>query len=142
MGCSLRMFIVEDDDSLRRLSMARYGRLRNGGSEDRMPEYAGRSMRLATVVVNTFARVPISVWSETYEHLPFNSYGGFDTAAMEESACEFMRTHSIVDAMFDVDGWDTDFKKMIYDQNHRWNPGPDLAEKIRRAALEGVTKGR
>jgi len=45
MGISLRIFIVNDDDTLQRLPLARYDRLLERNPKESMPQYAGKRVR-------------------------------------------------------------------------------------------------
>ena len=52
MGLAVRVFLVEDDGYLRRLPLARYERLLRGEAEGFFPQYAGKRVRYAFVVVD------------------------------------------------------------------------------------------
>ena len=47
MGLSIRVFIVEDDDSINRLPLAKYERLLKRSSDERLLKYAGKRVRYA-----------------------------------------------------------------------------------------------
>lgn len=49
MGIGLRIFLVNDDDSLERLAVARYERLLRRDPEECLPQYAGKRVRYALV---------------------------------------------------------------------------------------------
>ena len=61
MGLSIRIFIVEDDDTIKRLPLARYERLLKGDPDVRLSEYAGKRVRYALIVVDLVNRRPIEV---------------------------------------------------------------------------------
>jgi len=44
MGLSIRVFIVEDDDSINRLPLAKYERLLKRSSDERLLKYASESV--------------------------------------------------------------------------------------------------
>ena len=50
MGLSIRIFIVEDDDTINRLPLARYERLLKRDSDERLLEYTGKRVRYALIV--------------------------------------------------------------------------------------------
>jgi hypothetical protein len=47
MGISLRIFLVNDDDSIKRLPLTRYERLMRGDPKERLPECAGKRVAKA-----------------------------------------------------------------------------------------------
>jgi hypothetical protein len=58
MGLSIRVFIVEDDDSINRLPLAQYERLLKRGPDERLLKYAGKRVRYALLVVDLVNRRP------------------------------------------------------------------------------------
>ena len=59
MGLSIRIFIFEDDDTIKRLPLALYERLRKRDPNERLLEYAGKRVRYALIVVDLVNRKPI-----------------------------------------------------------------------------------
>jgi hypothetical protein len=59
MGLGMRIFIVKDDDSLERLPAGRYNRLLQRDSNERLLPYAGKRVRCAVIVVESFERIPL-----------------------------------------------------------------------------------
>ena len=51
MGLSIRVFIAEDDDTIKRLPLACYERLHKQDSDERLPKYAGKRVRYFNVPV-------------------------------------------------------------------------------------------
>ena len=51
MGLGLRIFIINDDDTIRRFPFSRYERLLQGDSKERLPQYAGKKIRFAELAV-------------------------------------------------------------------------------------------
>ena len=77
MGLSIRVFIVEDDDTINRLPLARYERLLNRDPDERLSRYAGQRIRYALIVVNLVNRKPIEVVKDEYAYLDFDKEGRF-----------------------------------------------------------------
>jgi hypothetical protein len=75
MGISLRIFIVDDDDTLKRLPLARYDRLLERNSKECMSQYAGKRVRYALVVVNLWNREPVEILRFEYSFLHFHAGG-------------------------------------------------------------------
>jgi len=42
MGLGIRVFLIDDDDNVRRFSYARFNRLISRESDERLPEFANR----------------------------------------------------------------------------------------------------
>ena len=61
MGLSVRIFIVEEDDIIKRLPLALYERLLKRVPNESLPKYAGKRVRYALIVVNLVNRRPIEV---------------------------------------------------------------------------------
>ena len=68
MGLSIRIFIVEDDDTIKRLPLARYERLLKRDPDERLLEYAGKRVRYALIVVDLVNRRPIEVVRDEYAY--------------------------------------------------------------------------
>lgn len=58
---SRRVFVREDDGTIRRISAARYERLRQRDPDTAFPEYAGRSVRFAVSDVEILDGRPIEI---------------------------------------------------------------------------------
>jgi len=68
MGLSIRIFIVEDDDTINRLPLARYERLLKRDPDERLLRYAGKRVRYALIVVDLVNRKPIEVVRDEYAY--------------------------------------------------------------------------
>ncbi len=75
MGLSIRIFIVEDDDTIRRLPLARYERLFNLDPDERHLEYAGKRVRYALIVVDLVNRQPVEILRDEFGFLDFDDKG-------------------------------------------------------------------
>ena len=72
MGLGLRVFLVEDDDSLKRITLARYKRLLLRQPEASMPQYAEKRVRCALVVVEFVSRRPAEIVHIQYSLISFD----------------------------------------------------------------------
>jgi hypothetical protein len=77
MGLSIRVFIVEDDDSIIRLPLAQYERLLKRSPDKRLLIYAGKRVRYALIVVDLVNRRPIEVVRDEFAYLDFDEEGRF-----------------------------------------------------------------
>ena len=61
MGLGTRIFIVEKDDSLQRLTLKGYNRLIKGHPDEGLIQYAGKRIRYALIVLEMINRKPAEV---------------------------------------------------------------------------------
>ena len=79
----MRIFIINDDDSLRRLPNAKYERMLRGDPNEPLMQYADKRIRYALVVVETENRKPNKIIRIQYSYLFFDSKGFLDTQERE-----------------------------------------------------------
>jgi hypothetical protein len=84
MGLSIRIFMVEDDDTVKRLPLARYERLLRRDPDKRLSRYASKRVRYALIVVDLVNRQPIEVVRDEYAYLDFDGEGRFKEPALEK----------------------------------------------------------
>ena len=84
MGLSIRIFIVEDDDTIKRLPLSRYERLLKRDPDERLSKYASKRVRYALIVVELINRKPKEVVRDEYAYLDFDKEGRFKEPAYEE----------------------------------------------------------
>ena len=86
MGIGIRIFVVNDDDSIKRLALARYDRLLERDPKERLPQYAGKRVRYALAVVDLVDREPVEILRIQYSYLSFDSEGCIDPVEGEREA--------------------------------------------------------
>ena len=86
MGLSVRIFFVNDDDTLARFPFARYERLLNGDPKEHLIEYAVKRVRYILAVVDLANRIPVSILRTECSYLTFDSKGKIDTAYIEKGS--------------------------------------------------------
>jgi hypothetical protein len=133
MGLSIRIFIVDEDDSLHRLALARYERLLRDDPAESIPEYAGKRVRHALVVVDLVNRRPVEIVHAEFAWLSFDSEGRLDRSEKEKEARLAMRaippllgeedSEQLIDARHR-------FAKKRYDSEYRWKPTPEIMAAI------------
>jgi hypothetical protein len=137
MGLAVRVFLVEDDAYLRRLPLARYKRLLRGEAEGRLPQYAGKRVRYALVVVDLVDRRPIEIRHVEYSWLSFDSEGRLDRSEQRKEARLAMEvlppvwgeeSLQVIDARYR-------FARKSYDDRYKWQPSPDIQAAIIAATL-------
>ena len=86
MGISLRIFIVDDKDTVHRLPLAKYDRLLMQDSKECLPQYANMRIRYALVVVELYNRRPVQILKFQYSFLTFDDKGRLDPDESEREA--------------------------------------------------------
>jgi hypothetical protein len=133
MGLSLRIFLVEDDDSLHRLPLARYERLLRGKAGERISQYAGKRIRYALVVVDLLDRRPVEIVHTEFSWLSLDSEGRLDRSGQEDEIRLAMQSISSVleedDSEQVVDARHR-FAKKRYDHEYRWKPSRAIKAAI------------
>ena len=86
MGLGTRIFIVNEDDSLQRLTLKRYNRLIKGHADKDLMQYAGKRLRYALIVLEMVNRKPAEILMAEYSFLAFDSKGRLDAGEREKAA--------------------------------------------------------
>lgn len=138
MGVSLRIFLVNDDDSIKRFPLTRYERLMHRDPDECLPEYAGKRVRYAEVAVELADRKPISILRMLYFIMSFDSEGRIDASEQQKEsrlAMELLlplgsdgQSGQVIDAQHH-------FAKRRYDNEYRWAPSPEIEAEIVRAVF-------
>jgi hypothetical protein len=139
VGLAVRVFLVEDDGYLRRLPLAGYERLLRGEAEGRLPQYAGKRVRYALVVVDLVDRKPIEIRHVEYSWLSFDSGGQLDRSEEEKEvrlAMEVLPPISGDESLQVIDARHL-FARKSYDDRYKWKPSPEI-----QAALIAATFGQ
>ena len=137
MGLGLRIFLVNDDDSIQRLSVARYERLLRGDPRESLPQYAGKRMRYALVVLEVEQRKPVAINRIQYNFIFFDSEGRIDASEREKAArlaLEMLpplppmepKPEQVIVARHK-------FAKRRYDNHYKWTPTPEIEAAIVKA---------
>ncbi len=83
MGIGIRLFFF-DDNSVKRFSVAKFQRLWNGNVNEKIPQYAGKMIKYAMVIVETENRRPIKIIHWECSYIRIDSKGRFDHNWIEE----------------------------------------------------------
>lgn len=136
MGLSIRVFIVEDDDSINRLPLTKYERLLKRSSDERLLKYAGKRVRYALLVVDSVNRKPIEIVRDQFGFLDFDDEGRLkmsEQGKMESLAFDMLapilsdQTNSrVIDAGHK-------FAKKSYLDKFSWTPTDEIIAAIAKA---------
>ena len=138
MGVGLRIFFVNDDDSLERLAVARYERLLRRDPEQCLPLYAGKRVRYALVAYEVENRIPVEILKIEYNYLSLDSEGRIDAGEQEKArrmAVDLFppilpekEPRQVIDAKHR-------FARKRYDAKYRWTPRRELDAAILNAVF-------
>ena len=84
MGIGCRVFLIGDNDSLERISMARLDRLLHFDRSESLPQYAGKRVRCATAILEVAGRQVQAIRNIDYFLLQFNDKGRIDKKDWEK----------------------------------------------------------
>ena len=108
MGMGSRLFLIDDDDSLQRLSVEKLSQLIRFDKGVTLPQYAGKRIRCAMAVLEVAGRQVQTIRHIDYFMLPFDDKGRVDNKEwirgvrlaleMLPSGLEGMHPRQVVDA--------------------------------------------
>ena len=133
MGIGIRIFLIDENDSLHRLSMARYHRMTSPDSDERFTQYAGKRMRCAMIFLEVEKRKPLYIIRTDYYYLPFDNEGRIDSIELEK---QITLTSEIVPPIFEeqspkkVLDAQSRFAKKRYKHEFQWTPTPEIETEI------------
>ena len=140
MGFGHRVFLVDEQDVLRRVPSAKLERMYNG--QESLPEFAGQRVRCADVMVELENRVLTGWYREWYYLLPFDSTGKVDRDESMRGAVLAMEANPL---FLGPSGDDAErsnvvsargrFAKVQLAHQFRWEPGHRLRQQILDLAL-------
>jgi hypothetical protein len=133
MGIGIRVFLIEDNDTLHRISMARLDRLLHFDRRESLHLYAEKRVRCAMVVVEVEGRQVLVIRNIDYFLLPFDAKGRINREEWEkglrlglELLPPLVNDHhprQIVDARHR-------FAKRRYEHEFKWKPSRKVEEAI------------
>jgi hypothetical protein len=133
MGTGTRIFLVDDNDTVRCLPLSRFERLRRADAEDSLPEFAGKRVRFALAVLKLAGRRPVEVIRLEYFLLSFDSKGYLDRSERDEQkklGANMVAPYgdqttggSVIDAKHQ-------FAKKKFADRYTWTPTPEIETAI------------
>ncbi len=136
MGLSIRVFIVEDDDKIKRLPLTRYERLLKHDPDERLLEYTGKRVRYALIVVDLVNRRPIEILRDEFGFLDFDEDGRFKESQHEKeesSAFDMLDFFSLEQQDKQVIDARHKFARKRYFDKNRWKPTDEIIIAIAEA---------
>jgi hypothetical protein len=136
MGLGTRIFIVNDDDTLKRIPLKRYHKLLRRDPEERFAEYFGNRIRYVLVVLELENRKPVEILRIQYSFLAFDTEGRLRKDERERKTRLSMdmikpmqseqEPNHVIDARYR-------FAKEQFDREYRWKPSPEIEAAIFKA---------
>jgi len=113
--------------------MARFERLLQRHRKERLPQYAGKRLQYALVVVGLVNRKPVEILGIQYPILTFDSEGKIDAAELQKEmrlgvdmvpiGTNARTSRNVVDA-------EHRFLQKRYENKYLWRPTPEIEEAI------------
>jgi len=133
MGIGIRVFLVDDNDSVQRLPLARLDRLLHFDREESLPQHAGKRIRCAMVFLQVVGRQVLSIRNVDYLLLTFDDKGRIDKKEWEKGMRLGMdllppsfkeeNTKQVINASHR-------FAKRRYEHEFKWKPSRKVEEAI------------
>ena len=144
MGIGCRVFFVDDNDSLQRISMVRLTRLLHFDRRESLQQYAGKRVRCAMVFLEVAGRQVLAIRNIDYFLLQFDDKGRIDKKEWEKGmrlGMELLPSlHDEQDPKQIINAQHR-FAKRRYEHEFKWKPSPKVEEAIVAAIFKSsVTK--
>jgi hypothetical protein len=133
MGLSIRIFVIEEDDTIKHLPLARYERLLERDPNESLPKYAGRRVRYALIVVDLINRRPIEIVKDEFAYLNFDDDGRLIISEHEKGeslAFDMINFFSPGQQDKRVINPRHKFAKKRYFDKYRWEPSDEIIAAI------------
>ncbi len=138
MGIGCRVFLVDDNDSLQRISMARLERLIRFDRGESLPQHSGKRMRCAMVFLEVAGKQVLSIRNVDYFLLPFDDKGRINKKEWEKGMLLGMdllpplineeNPKQVINASHR-------FAKRRYEHEFKWKPSRKVEDTIVAAIL-------
>ena len=122
MGVGLRVFLL-DENKIEKISFAKFNRFRNG--YDSLPEYSGKRIRTAVVVVETENYKPVSIIDISCSYINVNQNGKLDQKEKQNrmiDALRLIQLPPVDDLPPNVINSSSDFAKKRFKNKYLWTP--------------------
>jgi len=138
MGIGCRVFLIDDNDSLQRISMVRLTRLLHLDRRERLQQYAGKRVRCAMAFLEVAGRQVLSIRNIDYFLIPFDAKGQINKKEWEKAlrlGMELLPSILNEEHPKKVINAQHRFAKRRYEQEFKWKPSRKVEEAILAAIL-------
>ena len=139
MGISLRIFFVNDADSIQRFPLTKYERLIDRDPKERLLQYANKRVRYILIAVDLVNREPVEILRAQFSYLSFDSDGLFDRAKLKEAVklyIDILPPAPIIRYPWDKVEPKPGLPKKRHNENDKWTPTPEIETAIINAVFE------
>ena len=139
MGIGIRIYLVNDDDTLKRFPLARFERLFRQDEKERLPEYADQRIRYVFAAVHLVKRKPVNLLWLEFNYLALDSEGRYDEQELRDRRSTgadmswFPEDRDRQDKVIDAQHL---FARRRYKAKHNWEPTPEIEMAVFDAILE------
>ena len=133
MGIGIRVFLVDDNDSLQRLPLTRLERLLHFDRRERLQQYAGKRVRCAMVFSEVAGRQVQAIRNIDYFLLQFNDKGRIDKKEWEKGmrlGMELLPSVLNEEHPRKVISAQHRFARRRYEHEFKWKPSRKVEEAI------------
>jgi hypothetical protein len=133
MGYSLRIFLIDKDDNIRKIPLTRFDRIRNRDSREILDEYKNSRIRYAEVVVELENRKPVFMARAVFGYLYFDAKGLLDEKFLDkkkEIAMDLLSLSGLPDKSGKLIHANERFAKKRFKNEFTWTPSSKLEKKI------------
>ena len=139
MGLGGRIFVFDDDDNLRRVSVKKFTQLfLRPKSSEPFPEFANQRVRYAFVMIEFENKKPIEIFYVQYSIVKFDEKGKLDIDERDRAdQLSFDATSSYKPKISSSSVIDAKklFSHKRYQNEFRWQPSPEIEEAIIKAVF-------
>ncbi len=132
MGIGFRVFLIGINDSLTKIPMTHYSRLKERDTTLRFPQYKNQQLRYVLVCLDFDNREPISIDYIGCGFLKFDFEGRIDTEYLnnETKSGMEMLDYDLDDKSSNLINAQHIFAKKVYHDNYTWKLTSELEKKI------------
>ena len=133
MGIACRVFLVDDNDSLQKISMARLDRLLHFVRAESLPQYSEKRVRCAMVFVEVAGKRVLGIRNIDYFLLTFDEKGRIDRKEWEKGmrlGMELLPFKPDGEHPKQLVNAQRRFAKRRYEHEFKWKPSPKVEEAI------------
>jgi hypothetical protein len=136
LALAMRLFILDADDYIFRIAVARYDRMRSDPASCALPQFAAQRVREACLTVEIRDSQPQRVLRATYGMLPFDAKGMLDLEALRVHEDASVRS-ALKFPVANLPGFQhrEDAKFRFLANGGHWKPTAELEDALARAVL-------
>ncbi len=131
MGTGLRVFILSENE-IKQISYAKLNRLEKAYVNESLPEYAGKRIKLAVVLVRTEERKPVEIINIDCGLVSVDMDGKFNQNEARERMADAMKMIEFPDELMPSNVIDASFSfaKKTFRNKYTWTPTNKELKKI------------